>query len=55
MESFDALATAIDCQLDVIIDDGLHCPNANIASFIFALRNLRSGGWFIVEDIRGNA
>ena len=55
MESFDALATAIDCKPDVIIDDGLHSPNANIATLIFALRNLSKGGWFIVEDIRGDA
>ena len=55
VESFDALAAAIDCKLDVIIDDGLHSPNANIATLTFALRNLTKGGWFIVEDIRADA
>ena len=50
-ESFDALARAVNCKLDVIIDDGLHSPNANIASLTFACKNLRKGGWFVVEDI----
>jgi hypothetical protein len=50
-ESFDALARAVDSKLDVIIDDGLHSPNANIASLVFACSNLRRGGWFVVEDI----
>jgi hypothetical protein len=36
---------------DLIIDDGLHSPNANIATMILALRILRSQGFFIVEDI----
>jgi len=54
-ESFDALARAIDCKLDVIIDDGLHSPNANIASLAFACKNLSKGGWFVVEDISVNA
>jgi len=42
--------------LDLIIDDGLHAPNANIATLIFALPKLKSdGGWFIVEDIQSAA
>jgi hypothetical protein len=31
--------------------DGLHSPNANIATMLFALRILKPSGWFIVEDI----
>lgn len=54
-ESFDALARAIDRKLDVIIDDGLHSPNANIASLTFACKNLSKGGWFVVEDIGADA
>jgi SAM-dependent methyltransferase len=38
-------------SFDLIIDDGLHSPNANLATLIFALRILRPGGFFIVEDI----
>lgn len=54
-ESFEALARAVDCKLDVIIDDGLHSANANIASLAFACTNLSKGGWFVVEDIGANA
>jgi hypothetical protein len=38
-------------KFDLVIDDGLHCPSANIATLIFALKNLKSGGWFVIEDI----
>ena len=51
MGSFDSLAAAVDRKFDLIIDDGLHSPNANIASLIFACNSLRQGGWFVVEDI----
>lgn len=54
-ESFNALAREIECKLDVIIDDGLHSPNANIASLAFACKNLNKGGWFVVEDIGADA
>jgi hypothetical protein len=50
-ETFDQLGNDIDDQFDLIIDDGLHAPNANIATLIFALPNLKKGGWFIIEDI----
>jgi SAM-dependent methyltransferase len=53
--SFDALATAVGSKFDVIIDDGLHAPNANVASLIFACKFLKSGGWFVAEDIRPSA
>ena len=42
--------------LDLIIDDGLHAPNANLAVLIFALRGaLRTGGWLVIEDIAPKA
>ena len=53
--SFAAVATQINCKFDVIIDDGLHSPNANIATLVFACNNLKQGGWFIVEDIAAAA
>jgi hypothetical protein len=37
--------------LDLIIDDGLHSPDANIATLLFGLSRVRSGGWVVVEDI----
>jgi cephalosporin hydroxylase len=36
---------------DLIIDDGLHSPNANIAVIRFALEKIKVGGWIVVEDI----
>ena len=38
-----------------MIDDGLHSPNANIATMLFALTILRPSGFFIVEDIRSSS
>jgi SAM-dependent methyltransferase len=51
LQSFDALAASVDCDFDLVIDDGLHSPNANIATLIFAYKKLKRGGWFVVEDI----
>ena len=51
-DSLDLLSSKLsDRPFDLIIDDGLHSPNANIATMILALRSLRSQGVFIVEDI----
>jgi hypothetical protein len=49
--SWDLLSAAIDHDFDLIIDDGLHSPNANIATLLFGLGRLRIGGWLVVEDI----
>lgn len=38
-------------QVDLIVDDGLHNPEANINVLKFALSKLKIGGWFVVEDI----
>lgn len=40
---------------DIIIDDGLHAPDANIAVLLFALDVLAPRGWIIVEDIKAAA
>ena len=37
---------------DLVIDDGLHAPNANIATLDFGLQIVKKDGWVIVEDIR---
>jgi hypothetical protein len=55
LESFDALGTNVAASLDLIIDDGLHSPNANIAVLIFGLSRLKIGGWLVVEDIPKSA
>jgi hypothetical protein len=50
-KSFDVLAASIPGDFDLVIDDGLHSPNANIATLTFGLRKLKIGGWMVVEDI----
>jgi SAM-dependent methyltransferase len=55
LESFDTLAENIGNSFDLIIDDGLHSPNANIAVLIFALNRLKLGGCLIVEDTKESA
>lgn len=40
-----------DLRFDLVIDDGLHAPHANIRTLTFGLGHLRSGGWVVVEDI----
>ena len=55
-DSFDELyAHLSDDMFDLMIDDGLHAPNANIATMLFALKILRPSGFFIVEDINSNS
>ena len=51
LSSFEDLGREVGEGLDLIIDDGLHCPNANLAVLLFALKKLKAGGWFVVEDI----
>ncbi|MBV8135012.1 MAG: hypothetical protein JO121_05110 [Deltaproteobacteria bacterium] len=53
--SFDHLGKRIPSELDLIIDDGLHSPNANINTVLFGLQRIRIGGWLVVEDIAPNA
>lgn len=36
---------------DLVIDDGLHSPHANLASLIFGLSVIKPGGWVVIEDI----
>jgi hypothetical protein len=50
--TFDQLATQIPMgSFDLIIDDGLHSPNANTATLRFGLEAVRKGGWVVIEDI----
>jgi hypothetical protein len=51
LSSFTELDQKIPNDADLIIDDGLHSPNANIAVILFALKKIRIGGWVVVEDI----
>lgn len=53
--SFEKLAKEGRNSYDVIIDDGLHSPNANLAVLNFGLRKLSPEGVIIIEDIRKEA
>jgi hypothetical protein len=50
-DSFVALSKQVPCELDLIIDDGLHSPNANLETLRFALSRIKRGGWAVIEDI----
>ena len=49
--TFLALDSDIPDGLDLVIDDGLHAPNANLATLTYGLRKVRDGGWVVIEDI----
>lgn len=49
--TFDELGREVPADLDLIIDDGLHTPGANLATLLFALPRLKHGGVFVVEDV----
>lgn len=50
-ESLDNLVARLP-KFDLIIDDGLHTPWANLNTLNFALKLLKPRGYFVVEDIR---
>lgn len=49
------LAAQIPEDCDLIIDDGLHAPHANIATLKFGMGKVKVGGWVVVEDINPEA
>jgi len=49
--SLEKLSAAIGSDLDLIIDDGLHALHANLATLLFALKQVKVGGWIVIEDI----
>jgi hypothetical protein len=52
LSSFHELCANLpDGLFDLVIDDGLHSPNANIATMLFALTILKPSAVFVVEDI----
>lgn len=50
-QSLDELGRALPHAFDLIIDDGLHAPDANINTLNFGLSRLKPGGWIVIEDI----
>jgi len=53
--TFTQLQPELPTEIDLIIDDGLHAPNANLATLAFGLTRVRKGGWVVVEDISPTA
>jgi len=51
LTSLESLGKNIPDFMDLIIDDGLHSPNANLAVLAFGLRRLKNHGWLVIEDI----
>jgi hypothetical protein len=52
LETFKTLGKNIGNEFDLIIDDGLHSPNANLAVLLFAMEKLKKDGWIVIEDVR---
>jgi len=50
-KTFDELDLTIGKDFYLLIDDGLHVPNAKLRSFAFFMTHVQQGGWIIVEDI----
>lgn len=49
------LGDQIPQECDLVIDDGLHSPHANIATLTFGMGKIKVGGWVVVEDINPDA
>lgn len=53
--SLNRLSQQLPKDFDLIIDDGLHSPDANINTLAFAIPLIRKGGWIVIEDIAKEA
>jgi hypothetical protein len=42
-------------KFDLIVDDGLHSPLANISTLELGMKTVKSGGWIVIEDIPQDA
>lgn len=51
-DSFAEIEINSKGKYDLIIDDGLHTPDANLFTLDFALRNISSKGLIVIEDIK---
>lgn len=50
-KTFVDLGKNIGIDFDLMIDDGLHAPNANLHSLNFFLPRIKIGGYAIIEDV----
>jgi hypothetical protein len=53
--SLEQFFDAIPDNLDLIIDDGLHSPFANLLTLRCSLPKIKEGGWVVVEDVQANS
>ena len=51
LSSFDEITDDIGDNFDLMIDDGLHSPNANLHSLNFFINKIKIGGYAVIEDI----
>ena len=51
LNTFTKLSKKIGDNFDLMIDDGLHAPNANLHSLKFFLNKIKIGGYAVIEDI----
>ena len=49
--SLQNLRNRIPNDFDLVIDDGLHAPDANVSTLILGMQTIRIGGWVVIEDI----
>ena len=51
----DAYRLKTRAKFDLIIDDGLHSPNANLTTLLYGLTKVKIGGYVVIEDIAREA
>lgn len=49
--SLERLGEQVGGDFDLIVDDGLHAPNANLSVLLFAMPRVKLGGHIVIEDI----
>lgn len=54
-QSVEALTETLPREFDLVVDDGLHSPDANLAILQLGLGLVRVGGWVVIEDIHRSA
>lgn len=51
ISTYNKLQENFNVKYDIIIDDGLHSTAAQFNTLLFALENIKDGGYIIIEDI----
>lgn len=54
-KTFDVIKRHGEVAYDIIIDDGLHSPDANLYTLEFALEAISDNGIIVIEDISSSA